>query len=365
MQNKNTKIKIPFATFGLDKERGYFIENLAMLVSSGMPIVSSINSISSEIKSLRMKRILVFIKEDIESGAPLWRALEDSNLFKPHTISLVKLGEESGKLVENLRVITGEEQKDRVLTSKIRSAMLYPVFVLSVSVVVGVGISWFILPKLAVVFAQLKIKLPFITKVLINTGVFLEKYGYFFVPIFLGVIATIIFFLFFFPKTKHNGQIVLFLIPGVKELMKEIEIAKFGYLLGTLLQAGLPIIKSLDSISKATEFIRYRKLYEHLGHSVEEGNSLQKSFASYPNAGKLIPMPIQQLIVVGEQSGNLSKTLIEVGTIFENKADITTKNLTIILEPVLLVIVWVGVVGVALAVILPIYSLVGGISNSL
>jgi len=362
--NKKEKTKGSFSNFGLSDDIDYFIENLSMLVASGMPIVGALISISDEIKSKRMKIILDNIRIDIENGSPIWLSLQSSNLFKDHTISLIRLGEESGKLIENLKVVAIEEQKDRMFKSKLRSAMMYPIFVMSVTLVVGIGIAWFILPKLAQVFAQLKIKLPLITQILIDSGIFLGKYGQYVVPALIIFLVLIFYIFFFFKKTKIIGQFILFHMPGVKRLMKEVEIARFGYLLGTLLQAGLPITVALDSLASATDFINYRNLYKHISASVDEGNSIQKSFASFKNTSKLIPSPIQQLIIAGEQSGNLSKTLLKVGEMFEEKSDTTTKNLTIILEPILLVIVWVGVVAVALAVILPIYGLVGGLNAS-
>ncbi len=352
-----------FATIGLSKERNYFVENLSMLVASGMPINGALASIAEEVRTKRMKRALLAIQADIESGSPIWRALQESGLFKEHTLSLIRLGEESGKLVENLKVVAVEEQKERVFKSKLRSAMMYPLFVLTLTVVIGVGIAWFILPKLATVFSQLKLELPLVTKVLIATGSFLGEYGSVVIPP-LVVLALVLFYLiFFFSKTKIVGQLFLFSVPGVKQLMKEVEIARFGYLLGTLLEAGLPVTQALESLSSATEFRAYRLLYEHLRDSVEEGNSFQKSFSSFPRVRHLIPTPIQQLIVAGEQSGNLPGTLLKVGEMFESKADTSTKNLTVILEPILLVIVWLGVVAVALAVILPIYNLVGGLNT--
>jgi len=358
---KNSKSN-PFANFGLSKDTDYFIENLSMLVFSGMPVVDAINSIAEEVHSKRMKSILVNVRTEIENGSAIWKALQGSALFKEHSISLIRLGEESGKLIDNLKVVAIEEQKDRMFKSKLHSAMMYPAFVMSITAVVGVGIAWFILPKLAVVFVQLKIKLPFITKMLINFGAFLGQYGQYVVPLLVIFIILMYLVFFSFKKTKVIGQFILFHIPGVKQLMKEIEIARFGYLFGTLLQAGIPIISALDSLASATEFSSYRNLYLHIKKSVNNGNSLQKSFSSFKNTKKLIPSPIQQLVIAGEKSGNLANILLKVGLMFEEKADSTTKNLTIILEPILLVIVWLGVVGVALAVILPIYGLVGGLS---
>lgn len=149
-------------------------------------------------------------------------------------------------------------------------------------------------------------------------------------------------------------------MPGIKQLVKEIELTRFGYLLGILLSAGLSITNALDSLISATEIAQYKKFYLHLRNSIEDGNSFQKSFASFKDINRLIPISIQQLVITGEQSATLSATLLKIGQTFETKTDITTKNLSIILEPVLLVIVWLGVVTVAFAVILPIYSLIGG-----
>jgi type II secretory pathway component PulF len=163
------------------------------------------------------------------------------------------------------------------------------------------------------------------------------------------------------PKSKFLGEYIVFSVPGVKGLLLEVEVARFGYLLGTLLEAGLPVTRAIDSLASASEVIRYKRFYIHLRDSVDMGNSFQKSFASYKKIDVLIPQPMQQLTVSGEQSGNLNKTLIKIGQMYEMKSDTTTKNLTIIMEPILLVIVWAGVVCVAFAVILPIYSLVGGI----
>ncbi|HAZ17128.1 MAG: hypothetical protein A3H59_01890 [Candidatus Jacksonbacteria bacterium RIFCSPLOWO2_02_FULL_43_9] len=348
------------ATFGLRSDRDYCIENLSMLVSSGMTILDAFDAVSADLRSRRMKWIVSVMKEGIESGSPLWRVLDSARLFPEHTISLVRIGEESGKLSENLRVISLQQAKERVFRSKIQSAMMYPMFVLLLTVVIGIGIAWFVLPKLAIVFSQLHVQLPLITKILIQGGKFLNERGVVVVPI---IIASFVFFLcvfFYFPKTKRIGQSLLFSVPGIKRLIQEVEIARFGYLLGTLLQAGVIITQSISSLSQATAFPRYKKFYEYLERSIEDGNSFQKSFAQYRAVNRLIPTPIQQLIVTAERSGNLSETLLSVSETFEGKTETTTKNLTVILEPILLVIVWLGVVAVALAVILPIYGLIGG-----
>src|SRR3989338_3070661 len=297
----------------LGKERDYFVENLSMLISGGMPIMDALGAISQELRSRHMKNIIAAMKSDIESGYPLWKTLANTALFPEHSVSLIRLGEESGKLIENLKVVSVEQEKDRVFKSKLRSAMMYPIFVLSLTVIIGIGIAWFILPKLATVFSQLKIKLPLITEILINTGTFLGEYGSYVVPAGILVMAVLFFLIFKFSKTKFIGQFILFSSPGIKGLIKEVEVARFGYLLGTLLEAGLPINQAFDSLACATEISPYRKLYLHLRDSVGDGNSIQKSFLAFKHINRLIPAPIQQLVVRSEQSGTLSVSLLKIG----------------------------------------------------
>ncbi len=348
-----------FPRFGIDKEVDYFLENLSSLLSAGIPVLDAFYSVEEEVHSNRLKRIVKQMRKKIESGISLSDTLMDSGLFSPHVSMLIKLGEKSGRLVENLKIISIEEGKRRALTSKIRSAVLYPAFVVSLTLIIGVGISWFILPKLTTVFSQLKVKLPLVTKMLVAFGAFMNDYGIIAVPLFFIIILTIIYFVFFFHKTKKYGEGILFAIPGISTLLKQSEITRFGYLLGTLLKAGLSPNEALYSLAEATSFIRYRSLYTHLATCIGEGNSFKKSFALYKNINKLLPISTQQLIMAGEQSGSLSDTLIKISETYDVKTDTTAKDLAVMLEPILLLIVWFGVVGVALAVILPIYSLVG------
>jgi type II secretory pathway component PulF len=345
----------------MSEEKDYFIENLAMLISSGMGILSALDAIKAEMGSKKMHRLIEIMKEDIDTGFSLWKALEKTKIFSPQIISLVRLGEESGRLTENLKVIALQQEKQRIFSSKIRSAIMYPVFVISLTVLVGVGVAWFALPNLASAFANLNMKLPLITRILIYLGQFIKESGVIFIPLFLLTLVIIIYFIFIFSRTKFIGQTILFGFPGVKKLIQELELARFGYILGTLLGAGLHIVDALESLSAVAGTQAYQKLYLHLKNSIEDGNSFHQSFTTYRSARKLIPMPIQQMIISSEQSGKLSENLIKIGEAFEAKADISTKDLAIILEPILLVIVWVGVVMVAIAVILPIYTLLSGL----
>ncbi len=352
-----------FSNIGIGKERDYCIENLATLLSSGMDISLALEAIKSGVRSTHLRQMLDGIKDGVDSGSPLWKSLEQTSLFPSHITSLIRLGEETGRLSDNLTVIVNQQRKDRVFKSRVRSAMLYPAMVFVIGLVVSIGIAWFILPRLGGVFSSLNLTLPLITRAMIRMGVLVDQYGSIVIPIALLIVAIAWYVLFFFSRTKHWGQKILFAIPGVGRLMQEVELARFGYILGTLLAAGLTVPKALRSLAEATDLLAYHQLYQHLGERMDEGNSFQKSFGLFEQTDALIPPPIQQMITAAERSATLSKSMLKIGETFEDRAETTTKNLSVMIEPILLLIIWAGVISVALAVILPIYSILGGINK--
>jgi type II secretory pathway component PulF len=301
--------------------------------------------------------------QELKNGNALWRILDAVHMFRSHAVGMIRLGEESGRLAENLTLVAERERKDREFNAKLTGAMAYPLFVLFVTGVVGVGVAWFILPRLAVVFGQLRIDLPAITRVILNFGTFLATYGTVAVPTFLGVSSLLIYFLFFFRGTRFIGQAMFLAIPAFRRFIQDIELARLGFVFGTMLDAGLPVLQVIDSLTDSTRMAAYQKLYRSLHEAIARGESLQEGMHHYRRSGRLIPGPIQQLIGSAERSGGLSGTLARIGQIYDSRSEIAMKNIATLVEPVLLVIVWLGVVAVAMAVILPLYSLVGQLKH--
>ena len=354
---KTRKIHLAF------KEREYFTENLALLLKSAVPIGEAITSLDETAPSKQMHGALLRMSSDIDAGYSLADALERSSIVSTQTLALVRLGESSGRLVENLQLAALQESKRHMFQAKVRSAMLYPGFVMSITFIVGLGISWLLLPRLADTFTQLNIELPLISRITIGFGLFLKDHGIVAVPAFLAVVSLLFYVLFAAPKTKSIGRAFLFKVPGVGRLMREVEIAQFGYLLGTLLNAGLPVTRALELLAQASSAPQYSRFYHSLADSLSNGFSFKESLTSYKHSRALLPPAVQQMIIAGERSGSLPDALETVGRTYEQKSDITTSNLEAITEPVLLVIVWLGVMVVAVAVIVPIYSLVGGLNQ--
>jgi len=184
-QEGKFKKRSAFSNLGLGKERDYFMENLSMLLASGMNITAALEAIKSGLRSKIMKQIVDDLKVQIDDGSPIWRALDNTGLVSNHAIALIKIGEESGRLPANLKVISIQTQKERLFRQKLFSALMYPVAVLCLTFVIGIGIAWFILPNLAKVFDSMRMELPLITKILINFGKFLGKHGITVIPIFI------------------------------------------------------------------------------------------------------------------------------------------------------------------------------------
>lgn len=348
----------------IGKDKEFLIDTLSMLLTSGMTVFTALEAIKSDTKSGRMKESITQIEEDIQAGSPLWKAVQQSGLFSPQVVALIRVGEASGKLSENLIIVLEQQEKDQIFKTKLRSALLYPAIVLVLAVIIALGSAWFVLPKLASVFASLQVDLPWTTRVLISVGTFLESYGIIVIPLLLFLFIGSILFISTVPAIRNLFEAgVLIRFPFIKHIVQQIEIARMGYILGNLFDAGIPVVESLQIASDVTTFYPYKRFLLDLGKSIDEGNSFEKSFKQMKSAQLLFPLTTLQLISTAEQTGKLPETFTKLGDIYTQKADTATKNLSTLLEPALLIVVALIVFFVAIAIISPIYNLVGGISQ--
>jgi type IV pilus assembly protein PilC len=345
------------------KQKKELFENLTLMITSGVDMLSALNSLEMESKSRFMKKIIESMRGDIENGAKFWTVVEKYGLVPPIFIPIVKIGEESGKLDQNLQIIIDYIQKEEDFRSKLRSASVYPLFVMGVLLVVGSGVGLFILPNLAATYSNLKIDLPWITKVFIDVGKFLGTYGFYAVPAFFAIVFFIVYFVFIFKKTKFIGQAIMFRAPGIGKLIKEVEISRFGYLLGTLLGAGVPILRSIELLKEATGYKVYANIYAKLIPEIEGGRTFEQGFQTVGSARKYISTYSRQLIIASERTGKMPEALLKIGQVYTRRSEYSSKNLSVIIEPLLLIFVWLGVAVMSFAVVLPIYTLTSSLSS--
>lgn len=348
----------------IGSERSYLFDDLAMMLKSGISIQSSISLVLSNASQKAYRQILAQILSMVDEGKPLWQSLDAVGVFSPYSVSLVRIGEETGRLAENLELIAAHEDKQRHLNAKIKSAISYPLFVFTLTILIAIGAVWFIFPRLSEVFHSLNVKLPPITRALITIGDVMRAHGLVIVCVFALASGVLVYGLFFFKPTQKFGDMLVLHIPGLKTLVKQVEIERFGFLLGTLLDSGLPINTALESLQRISRIHAYKRMYAAIATDINNGLSLEKSFQRAPRAKRLIPQPVLEVIAAGERSGRLPSVLSEIGERYEQKSEISTENLNQMLEPFLLVFVWLGVMVIALAVIVPIYGLVGNLNNA-
>jgi type II secretory pathway component PulF len=299
----------------------------------------------------------------VDGGEPLWMALEREGLLTPQQTWLVRVGEESSSLASHMDTVVAQERRDDMFRGRLLAAMLYPVTVLVIAVVVGLAVSWLILPRLAGVFGSLHIELPLLTRILIGIGVFLGHSGWWAVPLMLLVLTLLVIMLFIAPRTRRSGQALLLATPGIGKLVREIELARFGYVLGSLLKVGVPLDQALDALKGSGSFERYHALYAGLLARITGGRTISQALDDIKGSGSLIPPTVRQVLTTAEQSAHLPEAVAQIGTAYEQRLEVTAKNLIATMEPLLLFIVWIGVVLLAMAVITPIYSVLRGVNQ--
>ena len=347
----------PYFTIGFGDEMDYFVENLSIMIASGMGVTAALAGIRAGTKNRRLKKNIEIIEQMIADGFPLWKAFEKIKFLPARIIALVKTGEESGRLPEHLNLVTIQQHKERIFISRIRSALLYPGVVLLLAFVVAIGSAWVTLPRLVTVFGENHGTLPASTQIIIWLGNFFASYGSFAVPLIFIIIGLAVYFVFFQKKTKIIGEYIILFFPGINKLIQGVELARFGYIFGALLSAGIHIEEAMDSVREGTSFLTYKKFYAHVQAGISQGNSFTAIFAGYKHSDRFIPAPMQKLIIAAEQSGKLPETLMKIGQIFEEKTETMSQDLSTILEPVVLIIVGIVVGFIVLGLISPIYGL--------
>lgn len=355
-----TKIKIKKGSSRVTKSKRTFLDNLALLLGSGMGINNSLRVLYKNTQDKSLKKVLSSMLNSIENGSSLSQTIQDHNFLPEFLISLIRVGEESGNLSDKIRRTVISLDKDQRRRAQLRSALFYPIFVLVLTVFLGIGVTTFILPRIGQVFSNMNVTLPLMTKILIQLGNFMSSYWYIIIPLILTILIMSILMLFIFPATKKSGQWLLFHLPVFNDLIVKTEVSRFAYNLSMLLKSGIPITKALISLSRVHDYYMYKNYTYDLSVNIQSGKSFHNSFElNRKKTNYILPFAAQEVITAGEESGKLPEVLEQLGERYEQESEQIAKNIAVLLEPALLIVVWIGVVFLAVAILLPIYSLVG------
>jgi type II secretory pathway component PulF len=330
-----------------------FSKQLANLLKSGLTLLKALEVLARQTKSVYFSKVLDDVSIGVKSGRSFSACLSDyPAIFSPLFVAMVRAGEEMGSLRQMLSSIADFLHAQEEFSSKVRSAMVYPVFMLGIGILTVIFILTFVMPKMSVIFTDAGQALPLPTKIVMGVSHFFKSYGI--AVVLLGVLGILAFRRF---QATPQGAILtgrfLLNLPCVRDLVLKVDLARFTRTMSLLSASGLTIMRSIEM---AVPTVHNPQLKMDLLFSLKDlaaGESLGVCLAK----SNLIPPMMVQLITVGEESGNLQESLRDIAESYEADINETTKLITTVLEPVMILVVGAVVGLIVFAMLLPIFSM--------
>lgn len=336
-------------------EKISLVGNLATMLGAGIPIFEVVGSLADDAKG-NPKKVLDTLKADLAQGRRVYQSFARfPRIFNKVTINVIKASEEAGTLDVALNDLRENIKREAEFNDKIKSALIYPVFILIVFAIVLILVLFLVVPKIATVFSRLRVDLPLPTRILIFLSNTLINYGLF---VLLGLAALIVGGIFLFRAKRSVFLNILFSLPIISKLVREIDLTSFSRSLYLLLNSGIPIVSALELTQ---DVVVKKDMAEVIGRAqgmVQAGRPLSEAFA---DSEKQIPSIMVKLIEAGERSGSLDKSMKEIQEHFDYEVTGTLKTVTALIEPVMLVVVGIVVGGMMMSIIAPIYGLISQI----
>ena len=333
--------------------------NLGSMLTAGLTVTRALSVIERQTKNMKLKDVVKQVGAKINKGDSFFESLADfPEVFNDLYVAMVKAGEESGNLSESLQTLSIQMERSSTIKKKIKGAMIYPAIVITVMFVIGILMMIFVMPTITDLFKGMNKDLPATTQALISTSDFLVNHTILALLGIVGVIGGFIYFL----RTKIGKHITSWLVtrlPVIGTLAKETNSARTARTLSSLLNSGVDVIQALEITEEVVQNIFYKKILRTARDRVEKGNALSESFIERPD---LYPILVGEMILVGEETGQISGMLKELAIFYETEVERKTKDLSTIIEPLLMVVIGAGVGFFAMALIGPIYSISDGIS---
>lgn len=336
------------------KELAIFTRQFSVMIDAGLPVVQCLEILGSQQQNKGFQRVLFEVREDVEAGANL------SDAFKKHRkvfddlyCNLVAAGEAGGILDTILQRLSTYIEKNVKLKAAVRSALVYPVVVVSVAILVVALIMWKVIPTFAALFAGLGAKLPLPTRVVIAISNFLGHWGWLLV---LCIIATAFAVRSYYATAggRYNLDKMLLHSPIFGVVLRKIAVARFCRTLATLVSSGVPILEGLDITAKTSGNAIVEEAIQKTRKSVEEGKTLAEPL----QASGVFPGMVTQMISVGESTGALDAMLGKIADFYEDEVDEAVANLMSLLEPLIIVFLGTTIGGIVVAMYMPLFSLI-------
>ncbi|MES2023873.1 MAG: type II secretion system F family protein [Patescibacteria group bacterium] len=336
-------------------DRVFFAKRLSFLVGSGLPILESLRMLSEQTRSRGQKKVFENVMRNVANGEELSKSLNRfPNIFGKFAINIIRVGETAGTLNQNLDYLAEELKKRQLLRRKMASTLVYPIFITGATLAITAFLVLYLFPKIMPVFLSMKIALPFSTRVVMGLSNFLLHHGISLIVGIIVIVTALIVTLKSSEKLNFLFDQFLLRMPVIGNIIKEYNIANAGRTLGLLLKSGVQLNVALSITATTTENLVYKKEWYTMEQDTNRGENISEHLKHSP---KLFSEIFGQMISVGEKSGNLSDSLIYLSEFYENEVDEFSKELSSLVEPILMVFMGVIIGFIAISIITPIYDI--------
>jgi type IV pilus assembly protein PilC len=333
--------------------------NLGSMLTAGLTVSRALSVIERQTKNPRLKGVTKRIVERINQGDQFNQALSEfPEVFDNLYVAMVKAGEESGSLAESLKTLAVQMERASNLKKKIKGAMIYPSIVITVMIGIGILMMIYVMPQITGVFKEMNKDLPATTKFLIYTSDFMAAHTLVVLLGFAGIVGGLIaFFRSRIGKIISSWTVVR--LPIIGPMAKETNAARTARTLSSLLNSGVEVLRSIEITEEVIQNVFYKKIVREAAVRVEKGTALSEVFIERSD---MYPILVGEMILVGEETGQIAGMLGELAIYYETEVERKTKDLSTIIEPLLMVVIGGGVGFFALALIAPIYSISDGLN---
>jgi len=330
-----------------------FARQLSVMISANVPVVQSLRILVKQTTNPVLKVVVAELADEVEGGSKFSTALEKyPEIFDDFFINIIRSGETSGKLDEVLNYLAEQKEKDYDLMSKIKGAMIYPVFIISALIIVAVIVMIFVMPKLTAVLKESGAKLPWMTKALIGTSDFMVNFWWLLLLITVGLVVGLKLFIKT-PNGRYRWDLIKIKLPIFGKLFQRIYLIRFTRSLSTLTRGGVDLVSSLKIVSGIVGNEVYHSLIRKTISQVEDGNPVATEFLK----SKEVPIMVSQMLDIGEQTGKLEDVLDKVSEFYSREVANLVNNLVTALEPLIMMVMGLAVGVMVAAVIVPMFNL--------
>jgi type IV pilus assembly protein PilC len=362
MSEKGKEFNLPTFGGGVDaKELAIFTRQFSVMIDAGLPLVQCLEILASQQENKTFQKVLIGVRGSVEGGSTLSAAMKQyPKVFDALYANMVEAGETGGILDTILQRLSTYIEKNVKLQRAVKSAMVYPIGVLTIAAAVIILLLWKVVPVFASLFAGLGVDLPLPTKIVIGLSNFVGSI--FGLLIVVAVVAGIVGMKTWYGTKQGRLAIdtVILKLPVLGILMRKIAVARFTRTLGTLIASGVPILEGLDITARTAGNAVVENSLFQVRKSLEEGKSLTEPLKE----SSVFPGMVTQMIAVGEQTGAMDAMLQKIADFYEEEVDAAVKDLLTAIEPIMIVFLGVVVGGVVISMYLPLFSLIGKLSSA-